>query len=322
MSIQKIDFTEVADPSAKIKFSPTFGGIYVGAYSRVKIEWNAEVGVNGYNVYYSVFPLLRYKANDVVITATSYEFNLPLYPNNIVFYFWVSKIINSVETFINTEGETYDTTTERSFNAETISPIETSYVFPETKNINEQMKLLLTRIKADMQFMLQNDGTPCYVYLRRWGSDKPYGIPCPCTNNNDDNPDFTGRDRCNLCFGTGVIGGYYPPIEMFIRFNVMPSKEFRGVVYGLKVSQTYEAWSIPDPILRAEDLIVRKYDGERYLVKDVALSTQRSVATRQELRLDLLPMNDIRRIVSLDTINQALSYSSNPKYNPKNNEDF
>lgn len=326
MAICKIDRTIVDDKDANNIFDPAFGGVYFGAYNIVTITWDIEtdLGLQGYNVYFSMFPLYRYKVNkDALITENFLKFKLPIYPQNMYFYFWVSKIVNGKEIFINDDGETYFEVQNRNFYEETESPIETSYVFPDTKNINAAMKDLIHNfIPAEVKFMLQNDGSDCDVYMRRWGTDKPFGIPCSCVDKSDANADFRGSDRCSLCFGTGVLGGYYPPIKMTIRFNLMPAKKFASQVFGLKVSQTYDGWTIPDPILRAGDIIVRRVDGERYEIKEVKVSSPRDVKTRQDLGFDLIGTLDIRRIISLETINTALAKAADPRYNPQGRSNF
>jgi hypothetical protein len=333
MAIIKLDKTIVSDANQQQLFDPLYGGIYKGAFDEFYIEWEPEQDkyLKGYNVYYSLFPLLRYKANQQIITGNSFRFKLPIFPQNVIFYFWVSKIVGNkenmqdVEIFINEEGQTVYKLQERLFFEGQKSPIEPSYVFPEMdqKNIEDAMKDVLKRIQTDFKFMLQNGGIECYVYMRRWASDYPLGVPCKCTDTSDADADFRGRGRCSLCFGTGIVGGYYPPINILLRFNEKPSKKFDGAVYGLKVSQTYDAWTLPEPILRVGDLIVRKFDGNKYVVDEVQVSGAfRSILTRQDISMSILPETDIRRIVSLETINNALNQIKDPRYNEANRISF
>ena len=274
MSILKIE-KDIIVNNNNIKYDPMYGGIYKGAMDQVYIEWEIEkdIGLEGYNVYYSFFPLLRYKVNDKIITTNYVRFNLPIFPQNLIWYFWVSKIVNGKEIFINEEGQTVYKQQEKLFFEDKTNYITPNDAFPEIdqENIQQMMKSVLVRIKNDFTFILQNDGVECDIYMKRWGSDYPFGVPCKCGDTMDADADFRGRNRCSLCFGTGIIGGYYPPIRMILRFNEMPARKFEGVVYGLKVSQTYNAWSIPNPILRSEDLVVRRFDGARYIVDQVEI---------------------------------------------------
>lgn len=323
MAIKKLDRTVINDPNAQKIRDPMFGGVYIGAFDMVTIGWDAEDAATGYNIYFSMFPLLRYKVNEDPITTTEYTFRLPIFPQNLYFYFWVEKITDAGSSFINEEGATFYTVEQTNFYEQTESPITNSYVFPETENINAAMKeLILKRIPADTKFILESNGADCDVYMRRWGTDQPYGIPCVCTDDTDADSDFGGRGRCDLCFGTGVLGGFYPPIKMIIRFNTTPPKEFKGMISGLKVTQAYDGWSIPDPILRAGDMIVRRLDGERYVVTEVKIASQRNIATRQDLAFHLISINDIRRLVSLNTINEALAKTSDPRFNKMGRSNF
>jgi len=331
--ITKIDRTQINDPKSQIKYDPMYGGIYKGAFDFVRIEWTAETDRNlvGYNIYFSMHPLLKYKVNPQVIMNTYIEFNLPIFPQNQPFYFWLSKLVQvnpipaaPTETFINTEGMSIISAQEQFFFDNTVSPITPNDAFPENdqQNIEAAMKDAVKRIQADEQFLLQNNGVECDVYLRRWGSDYPIAVPCSCGDDSDADAQFRGRERCAMCFGTGVMGGYYPPVRMLIRFNDMPAKDFKGTVRGLTVNQTYTAWTLPYPLLRTEDLVVRRYDGSRYLVKEVQTSLVRAVATHCNIGLDLISENDIRKIVSLTNINAALAKITDPRYNQLNREHF
>jgi hypothetical protein len=325
MAIKKLDKTIVANAVDRQKFDVMYGGLYNGALDSFHIEWDNEPDNEGYNVYYSLFPMMRYKANKELIMTNSYDFYLPIFPQNLIFYFWVSKIVDNKEIFINEDGQTVYTIQEKLFYENTESPIEPNDAFPEInqENIESTMKDVLTRIKNDFKFMLQNDGIKCDVYMRRWGSDAPLGVPCKCTDTSDADADFRGRGRCSLCFGTGIIGGYYPPIKMIIRFNETVAKKFNGSVYGLKVAQTYDAWTLPQPILRTGDLIVRSFDGVRYEVTNVTVSSViRGIPTRQDIEVDIVQETDIRKIVSLDTINKALEKINDPRFNEFNRISF
>jgi hypothetical protein len=248
-----------------------------------------------------------------------------MFPQNVVWYFWLSKVVNNTETLITKDGENANTVDEATFLGLKISPYTTSSTFPETDNILKQMQALIPEVKRRTLFTLQLDGVECSLYKRRFGSDKPFGIPCPCIEDDPATPDrdFRGRERCSLCFGTGILGGYYAPMDITVRFNVMPAKNFKGTIRGLSVNQTYEAWTMWTPLLVAQDMILRKYDGTRWIVSEVAHGGPiRGVITHQNLSLNLVGEIDIRRIVSLDTINHALSLSTDAKYNPTNSKSF
>ena len=75
--------------------------------------------------------------------------------------------------------------------------------------------------------ILQADGEPFDVYLRRWE-----GIPCPLSDNRGSNDtqnarqadlDYNSHTNCPYCFGTGFVGGYYHKIRIYARYNANPS---------------------------------------------------------------------------------------------------
>ena len=328
--IKLLDKTVVNVNGVQKITSPNYGGVFVGNYNAINIAWDSEYNVNytngdGFNVYLSYNPLSMLKMNDSIIQTTSFQFKLPYFPQNMIEYFWVSKVVNGTETFLNEEPWTSSNQIESDFRKTIISPIETSDAFPETENIEEAMKDVLTRIQTDMKFILQNSGAKVLVYMRRWGTDAPWGIPCSCGNPTDADNQFQGRTNCSLCFGTGVLGGYYYPMELFMSFNTKPAKNFQGNVYGLKVFQTFDSWSIckSTPILRSGDLIVTELEGERYEINQVEVTKPiRGVAVTQHFSLNLLAQNDIKRIVSISNISDALSKVTDPKYNSLNRKNI
>lgn len=329
-----IDLTKNIDPDSTIEYDPIYGGIYKGAYNGVKVSWTpaADIGLEGYNVYIGLSELQKYKVNkDGLVIVAELEFALPLFPKDIIFYFWIGKVVNGVETIMNEEPyTTYKSHEDKVFDPN-INPIEVSETYPASENINWQMGLLKDRMLDDARFQLQNSGVDCDVYKRRWGTHKPFGVPCACTESvvrDDDDPnyqektdpDFQGRDKCPLCFGTGIVGGFYPPIRIKINFNLTPPKSKELVPYGLKVTQLYDAWTTRDPKLRSEDLVVRTSDGDRFILgADVARPPFRGVDIFQTFTLVLLRQEDIRQLVSLENINAALAKLQDPSYNPLNN---
>lgn len=310
-----IDLNYITDPNATIKYSSAFGGVYKGAYSYVKLDWDAQtdIGLQGYNIYFGVFPLIRNKANTTINASTHYEMELPLFPQNVYFYFWISKVVNGVETFLNDDGlSTYDTAMEETIYG--TNNIDENYYMPDTSNLYDTMGMIYDRIKKDRIMATQIAGVKCDVYFRRWGTQVPYGVPCTCTEDKKD-PDFMGGGRCPLCFSTGIVGGFYQPIEMFLKFQMQPAQDFKGSIRGLTVAQTFDAWTVVPPFIREKDLIVRKIDGRRWEVSQVQQTFFKGAVTSQSFKLNLLPMTDIRQIVSLDNINKALLTLDNPKYN-------
>lgn len=314
-----VDLNYISDPNANIIYSPIKGGLYKGSYSTVTLTWTAQTDgkLEGYNVYWGVTPLIKIKANKTaIVTEATYTFELPLYPQNIINYFWVGKVVNGVETILNPEGTSSYYMAEQE-NVYGDNPITPNYAFPETDNVNDAIKQAWDQGKQNKKFILETLGVKCDVYLRRWGAQYPHGVICSCVEDKED-PDFHGSGRCAMCFGTGLVGGYYEPFEAYILFPNKVASNFKGQVYGLTLIQTYDAWTITPPFIRSEDLIVRKVDGRRYKVNDVSVMFFRGAASIQAFQLELLSPADIRHVVSTSTINAALAKIDDPRFNPNN----
>jgi hypothetical protein len=331
----QIDLNYITDKNSVITYSQNYGGTYTGSFSYVKLDWDEQTDSRllGYNVYYSVYPLLKYKKNTTIIPKGTehYEFSLPIYPQNIPFYFWVSMIIqtgvdiNNVpiteEIILNDDEEGYTTYTWSQTDTFDTNTIDTNTQFYDTDNIFDDFETILRRIKDDRKMALQMLGIKCDVYLRRWGTQAPFGVPCACVEDKDD-PDFMGGTRCPLCFGTGVLGGFYEKIETYMRFPAQPAKDFKGYIRGLSVEQSFTCWSITPPFFRTGDIIVRKIDGQRWTIKNIQLTTFRGAAITQLFDADLISQTDIKMLVSNENINKALSVLSDPRYNVSGRSSF
>ena len=75
------------------------------------------------------------------------------------------------------------------------------------------------------------------------------------------------KTNCSTCDGSGVIGGYIGPIELYIAYG--QCKE--AILYEDNTSRkrtVYPAWTSNLPILKKDDIIIRGLGGDRYIVVD------------------------------------------------------
>jgi len=164
-----------------------------------------------------------------------------------------------------------------------------------------------TRHKA----ILENDGEDFYLYKRRWT-----GNPCSCvpgtkTALGDDpdlnmDSDYDGSGRCELCYGTGIFGGYFPKIKIKIRYGEIPSHVIRFAHQNLILDHTFNSWTLWAPKINTQDVLVRASTNERFNVSDVGQSEWRNVPLHQKLQLKSLPATDIRYKLSDEHIQNAL----------------
>jgi len=86
---------------------------------------------------------------------------------------------------------------------------------------------------------------------------------------------------CPVCFGTGFTGGYEKYADVLMK--VEPYKDQRQLVkIGNKWMATPRSWVTTFPLLRTDDVVVRKFNNRRYIVNGVDIKLSRGIVTRQE----------------------------------------
>lgn len=93
----------------------------------------------------------------------------------------------------------------------------------------------------------------------------------------------TTKHSCPLCYGTGRVGGYYPPQRVLIQYR--PSERRNNV--GASISeQTYVSAQMGHfPLLSPRDVIFEINIGKWYLVNTVSPKEVERVVTSQQLQL-------------------------------------
>lgn len=98
--------------------------------------------------------------------------------------------------------------------------------------------------------------------------------------------------KCGKCFGTGIYGGYYPPYHALGNWADPPratGSEERSP-QGMKVSFTTTVRVLPNPEMRAEDIVIDLGTGNRYLVgSNVKTVNYKIFVVAQILEVSLLP---------------------------------
>ena len=285
------------------------------------ISWPSQKYAEYYRVYGSLSPLGNTNLLADKVGDLSWIFVLPYFTEVVEYYFWVSYIDSRTgnEVYITQDPSTLRSSqANKAFSSNPLTRSEEFYYDIEILDL-EQKKTLEFARKAD-RLMLENDGEPAWLYMRRYASDKPFGIPCSCVNKNsplNNDPDYNGRGNCSLCFGTGIYGGYYPKVAIRIRYANLPVKTFKWSKSGQQLLNEFNTFMIWAPVVRPEDIIVRTMTGERFRVdpdKGVRTSTIRGLLVHQEFDLVGIPQNHISFNVTDDAIQKALDTAKIPKY--------
>jgi hypothetical protein len=156
--------------------------------------------------------------------------------------------------------------------------------------------------------------------MRRYAGDKPFGIPCICTQKNapfNADPDYNGRGRCALCFGTGIYGGYYPKVAIRLRYSNTPVKTFKWTKAGQQLMNEFNTFMLWAPVVRPDDIVVRAMTGERYRVdpeKGIRPSVIRGLLIHQEFDLVAIPQTHISFQVTDANIQKGLDQAKIPRY--------
>lgn len=140
------------------------------------------------------------------------------------------------------------------------------------------------------QWIFEEVGEPAYLMFK-----KTRGKVCGCST--------TGlgqaRTACPICFGVGIVGGYYGPYD----FIYIPPDTAMMVELnegGRKVTRSSQSYLGPTPIVQAGDLIIRR-NMERLVIGPVLWKAPRGILLQQEFTANLLDAGDTRYLIPINT---------------------
>jgi hypothetical protein len=280
------------------------------------ITWPAIPGAIAYNVYGAPSPFTKNKITGVPIPApmTNLTYTVPQAPEDIIWHFWVTWINGAQqETLIETDGATVFTN-EDYFDPQTYTPHNSPqttdygrYALPQV-----MMPFYKDEIRRRHQTILENDGEDFEVFLRRWTGKACIKQDARVASD----PDYDSNFNCTLCYGTGILGGYWQKFRIKMRYNEMPARTILRTDKGIEFSEDFNSWTLWLPRLHEHDLVVRLSTGQRFEVQDIAESNWRTQPLRQSMRLLCLQPGDFRQLVTDDGITAALTHENEPFEQP------
>lgn len=127
------------------------------------------------------------------------------------------------------------------------------------------------RLVQREEVLLRSTGEPVALLRRKWS-----GELCPCF----DKKRQRSEGRCQVCYGTGYVGGYVPflnPREPDGRIYIRPNpnvEDMQNLEHGMWQDNEITGWTLPCPTLRDKDVIIRfdPHTGEeswRYVIQNV-----------------------------------------------------
>lgn len=138
-------------------------------------------------------------------------------------------------------------------------------------------------------WLFEQTGEPARLMFRRTAGER-----CSCGTSQD----FTlARTACPVCFETGIVGGYYGPIDFLFQDpdTALTRTLDEG---GVKVERKSRSYLGRSPIVQDGDMIVR-LNGERLVISGVTYKQPRGVLLQQEFDVSLLNPRDTRYEIPL-----------------------
>jgi hypothetical protein len=132
------------------------------------------------------------------------------------------------------------------------------------------------KINERNYWILQNTGMWFDLYTRKYSGEK-------CPKCYDSIRGRAGSSTCDICFGTGFVGGYEPAFQLLVRLK--PVDQSLGISNQMLVNEnTPGAWTITDTLIMNRDLLISPA-GTFYQVLSRNINHAGGFLFHQELRL-------------------------------------
>lgn len=128
-------------------------------------------------------------------------------------------------------------------------------------------------IRDRLRWMQAMGGERVLLYKRMWA-----GVVCPNfdTVRRQHKVDLTDT----ICYGTGFVGGYFGPFEIFISFSTVAAQQIRVYEQGLRRDFTSTDWALWEPRIDNKDFFVRR-NNQRFWINNVQQTKWRHHILRQ-----------------------------------------
>ncbi len=281
------------------------------------ISWPKKAGAKKYRLYGSMSPTNKSNLLQDDILTNEARFFPPYFSELVSFYFWVSSVDgDGAETYFTDVPASLMSSVEKSAFAR--NPFPDTPLFPGGESLNKELAKAIGFIRTSHQMQAAVSAEPALLYLRRHAGDRPWGMACSCTSQNDkddDDQEYIGVENCLLCFGTGIFGGYLPAISIDIRYGSAPEQKYIRSKGGFLIDHAFNTWMLPHPVVRTGDLLVRVTDGSRYRVGRTKPDiSSRAVRLHQEFDLDQVQRGDILFSVTDVAIARSIEKAELPSF--------
>lgn len=126
---------------------------------------------------------------------------------------------------------------------------------------------------------------------------KRTGELCECF---DDIRGPRNSDKCEKCFGTGYVGGFYPPMIMRVNYlNTESIQEEMDIKGTFKSDGPRQFWTCNYPIIQEGDIVLDTLTNARYTVQSWQPSRKNGFLIRQVIQITRLPESSIFNKVTI-----------------------
>jgi len=157
----------------------------------------------------------------------------------------------------------------------------------------------LQKLRRDASVALRKgQGTEVAIFKRRWWGDK-----CSCRASTGQ----TTRTRCDACFGTGIVGGYWDPIYGFAKRGPL-NLNVQTTEAGKTETNFISVIMLDVPEVQENDVLVFLRDNKRYLVSSITPTSIQTVTVHQELVVSELSRTDVEYELEADNVHTPPLY--------------
>lgn len=135
---------------------------------------------------------------------------------------------------------------------------------------------------------------------------KTVGLQCGCVSSVHKQP----SSDCEVCYGTGILGGYDGPYDIIIAPDDA-AKKMSQTNRGRTVEHSYDTWMGPRPLVSQRDFMVM-LNGDRYGVGAVRMPSNRGMQLQQMFTVTHIDEPDIRYKVPV--LNTSLLEAPQTRY--------
>lgn len=150
-------------------------------------------------------------------------------------------------------------------------------ILPGTGNRGPHSKeRYFLEIRNRYKWLLEMGGERVLLYKRKWT-----GKRCPNWDNVYKKDGNHEAEKPPICFGTGIVGGYFRPVEIAASMISGGQESAVVEVWGRRRIYIQRSWTLWEPLLNNGDLIVRR-NGQRLWVTNVYQRRWKHFVTRQD----------------------------------------